>query len=328
MTVYQDHTVGVVVTAYNEEPFIGDVIESVPEFVDRVYVVDDCSSDGTWEAITEHVTPATRPERAPIPDGGQHGDGRVVAIRHTTNQGVGGAIKSGFERALEDNLDVVAVMDGDGQMDPGQLERLLDPIVEGPAHYAKGNRLSQVEHVDAMSPFRLFGNILLTALTRIVSGYWRMRDPQNGYNAIDTELLHRIEFDRLHDRYGFRNDLLIHLGAHGATVADVSMPAVYGDERSHIRLTTFVPALSWLLARRFFWRLQADQNQPSVGSPSAALVLSLLTSLSMVVRLRRRDRTPRWLTSLITTLSCLLMMSTVVEDRYANDETITIGNHE
>lgn len=326
--MYRDHTVGVVITAYNEAGLVGSVIESVPAFVDRVYAVDDCSTDGTWKEITDCTAARATATASAVPDGGQRAKHRVVGIRHEQNRGVGGAIKSGFREALEDGVDIVAVMDGDGQMDPDQLERLLDPIIDGNARYAKGNRLSRRAHFGSMSRFRLVGNVALTILTRIASGYWRMRDPQNGYNAIETETLDRLSLSELHDRYGFRNDILIRLSANGVTVADVAMPAVYGEEESGIRYTAFIPQLSWLLLCRFVWRLRTQTHTDWLSPPSVPGAMGLLAGICVVARLRARKRAPEWVTQLTTLLSGLLLVFTMVEDRYANDETITIGENE
>lgn len=268
--MYKNKTVSVVVPAYNEEAFIGDVIETIPAFVDRVYVVDDCSTDGTWDEIERRVdwtftsVDAYASASAPTPavvgtesmaDGGRDTDSSVVAIRHDTNRGRGGAVKTGYRLALQAGSDVIVAMDGDGQMDPNVLDRIVDPVAEGEADYAKGNRLVSREHCSSMSTWRLFGNVLLTMLTKVASGYWRMRDPQNGYTAISAEALERLDFDGIYEDYGFLNDVLIRLNVHGMRIADVPIEAVYGDESSGIEYSTFVPELSWLLFRRLLWRL-------------------------------------------------------------------------
>jgi len=265
--MYEHETVAVVIPVYNESGFIGEVIETVPSFVDRVYVVDDRSTDGSWAEVLERAdrtigdVSAERSSVAPtaavgpLADGGVDSPDRVVAIRHETNRGRGGAVKTGYGLALSDGIDVVAVMDGDGQMDPDVLTRIVDPVAEGRADYAKGNRLVDREHWTSMSGWRLFGNLSLTVLTRIASGYWGMRDPQNGYTAISAEALERLNTADLYEDYGFLNDLLVRLNVHGMRVVDVPMRAVYGEESSGIAYSSFVPNLSALLARRFLWRL-------------------------------------------------------------------------
>ncbi|WP_227354036.1 glycosyltransferase family 2 protein [Haladaptatus salinisoli] len=254
--MYEGNTVAVVVPAYNEEGFVGRVIDTVPNFVDRVYAVDDCSTDGTWEEIREHAEQA-----APVADGGavatEAFDRRVVPIRHSENRGVGAAIKTGYRRACEDGIDVTAVMAGDGQMDPEMLSRIIQPVVDGRADYAKGNRLSTPGFREGMSPWRSFGNWLLTFLTKVASGYWTMVDPQNGYTAISGRALSALDIEDVYDDYGFANALLIRLNVHEMRIADVTMPAVYGNEHSTIRYSTFVPKLSALLLWGFLWRLKA-----------------------------------------------------------------------
>lgn len=255
--MYRQHEVGVVVPAYNEERFIADVIDSVPEFCDRVYAVDDGSTDGTWEAIERC---ARVESRMPVADGGneRRPDRRVVPIRHETNRGVGGAIKTGYRRAYEDGMDVVAVMAGDDQMDPSDMDRLLDPIVDGRADYTKGTRFRDQARRSGMSAWRLFGTVVLTYLTRAASGYWHLSDPQNGYTAISRQALAEVDVDELYEAYGFCNDLLIRLSAHDLTVVDVPVDIDYGTEESHIRYRTFIPKLLSLLLVRFLWRLRVE----------------------------------------------------------------------
>jgi glycosyltransferase involved in cell wall biosynthesis len=261
--MYRGESISVVVPAYNEEGFVGGVIETMPDYVDRVYVIDDCSTDGTWEEIQNYAEQEntncdsrTRVTQPTVEDGGVVFERRVVPIQHEENRGVGGAIKTGYKRALEDRIDITAVMAADGQMDPDSLDRLLDPIAEGRADYAKANRLVHRSYRSDMSNWRLFGNALLTFLTKISSGYWKMMDPQNGYTAISKQTLERLDIDSLYDRYGFLNELLVKLNVNDVRIADVPVPAVYGEEESHINYSRFIPRTSWLLLRGFLWRLR------------------------------------------------------------------------
>ncbi|MFP8956775.1 glycosyltransferase family 2 protein [Natrialbaceae archaeon A-CW3] len=262
--MYRDHSIGVVVPAYNEEGFVGDVIETMPEYVDRVYVIDDASTDGTWNEIKHFAQRANRTRQMIRPqepaststDGGVAFDRQVVPIQHETNRGVGGAIKTGYTRALADDIDITAVMGGDGQMDPELLPRFLDPIAEGEADYAKGNRLLYKEYRRGMSPWRFFGNSILTFLTKIASGYWKMMDPQNGYTAISNHALENVGIGDMYEYYGYCNDLLVKLNAKGMRIADVAMPAHYGDEESDIEYPTYIRKVSGMLLRNFLWRLK------------------------------------------------------------------------
>jgi len=240
--MYENTLVGVVVPAYNEESFIGEVIESVPEFVDRLYVIDDASTDDTWQVIQTYAE-ATQESEV------------VRESAHSQNRGRGGAVKTGYQLALVEDIDVVTVMDGDGQMDGEILDRMIDPVVNGTADYAKGNRLISADHWAEMSNWRLLGNGILTALTKVASGYYGMRDPQNGYTAVSVGTLEDISISELYEGYGFLNDMLVRLGRHNKRVVDVPMRAIYNDAESGIQYRSFVPHLSWLLFTMYLWRL-------------------------------------------------------------------------
>lgn len=272
--MYDGHRIGVVIPVYNEASFIGEVIDELPVFVDRAYPVDDCSTDGTWEVIEQRLS-ANQPVQEPdidqgasiqktMTDGSYPPETKISPIRHETNRGRGGAVKTGYRAALEDDMDVIAVMDGDGQMDPDRLDALIDPIVDGVADYAKGNRLGTHELRKEMPTWRLFGNSVLTVLTRIASGYWGMTDPQSGYTAISRESLELLDIDALYDRYGFLNDMLVRLNAIDVRIVDVPVSAIYGDEESGIRYHSFVPFLSCLLMHRFIWRLRTKYGGPDL----------------------------------------------------------------
>lgn len=236
--MYRGRSIGVVVPAYNEELLIAKVIETMPAYVDRIYAIDDCSTDRTF--IT-----AAQFSKEP----------RLKLTRHLNNKGVGAAIMTGYRQALNDEMDIVAVMAGDNQMDPIQLSKLLDPLVEGTADYCKGDRLSRSELKKGMSRWRRFGNAILTRLTRISSGYWKVQDPQNGYTAISREALSRLDLNKLYPRYGYCNDLLAKLNVLGAKVKDVQIPARYGQEKSKIKYGNYMRKVSLLLLNNFFWRI-------------------------------------------------------------------------
>ncbi len=256
--MYKNKTVGVVVPAYNESGFVGEVIETLPEFVDRIYVIDDQSTDDTWAEIT--ATAEAVNDTIPATDGGAAFDQRVVPIQHEENRGVGGAIKTGYLRARDDEIDVTAVVGGDGQMDPDLLDRIIDPVAEGTADYVKGNRLLNEGDHEQMPGFRRLGNHILTGLTKIASGYWRIGDPQMGYTAISLSALHNAEIEDMYEFYGYCNDLLVRLNVTGHTVADVASPLNYGDEVSHINYLTYIPRVSLMLLRTFLWRLWSGRR--------------------------------------------------------------------
>jgi glycosyltransferase involved in cell wall biosynthesis len=231
--------VSVVVPAHNEEKLIAETIRGIPEFVDRVYVVDDLSSDGTVEAVRALADP------------------RVELIEHERNLGVGGAILTGYQRALAERVDVTAVMAADAQMDPGDLETLAGAVARGEVDYAKANRLFTGQAWEVIPRYRYLGNAVLSLLTKIASGYWHIADSQSGYTAISLEYLELLDLDRIYQRYGFPNDLLVHLNVWNARVRDYPSRPIYGvGERSGIRLRKVIPTISWLLVKGFFWRMR------------------------------------------------------------------------
>ncbi len=252
--MYKDKTVGVVVPAYNEEGYVGEVIDTMPRFVDRAYVVEDGSTDDTWGEITRH---AEQYNEQYAPEAPEY-DEVIVPIQHDENRGVGGALKTGYLAALDDEVDVTAVLGGDGQMNPNVLTKYLDPVVEGDADYAKGNRFMRTEDLQAMPRFRLVGNTVLSYLTKIASGYWKTMDPQNGYTAISHEALKQADIENMYEYYGYCNDLLVKLNAENLRVADVARSSTFAyDEnwKSHIDYTEYVPRVSGMLLRNLIWRL-------------------------------------------------------------------------
>jgi glycosyltransferase involved in cell wall biosynthesis len=233
--------VAVVVPAYDEAELLPETLAGIPDFVDRVYVVDDASRDGTAE-------------RARLAAGA---DGRIEVLEHERNRGVGAAIATGYRRAVEERADVTCVMAADNQMDPAELDMLCRPVVQGDVDYAKTNRLFTGQAWKLMPHHRYLGNAVLSLLTKIASGYWHVADSQSGYTAISLPMLEQLDLDRLYPRYGFPNDMLVHLNVWNARVRDFPSRPVYGvGERSGIQLWKVVPSISWLLLKAFFWRLK------------------------------------------------------------------------
>jgi len=240
--VYEGKTVAVVVPAYNEEKLIGNVLEPMPDFVDLVIVVDDASTDQTLAVAATY--------RARLGD-------RLLLIPHKENQGVGAAIVTGYRQALGRQIAVVAVMAGDAQMDPADLEPVVAPVARGEADYTKGNRLFRGESWRMMPHYRYLGNAVLSMLTKIASGYWHIADSQSGYTAIARIALECLDLDRIYQRYGMPNDILVKLNVGNFRVRDVSVKPVYNiGENSGIRLRKVIPTITWLLLRGFCWRLK------------------------------------------------------------------------
>jgi glycosyltransferase involved in cell wall biosynthesis len=233
-------TVAVVVPAYNEELLLEATLAGVPGFVDRVYVVDDASRDGTVGRA--HTAAANDP--------------RIVVTVHERNQGVGAAVVTGYKRAIQDRMEVVCVMNADNQMDPDELVGLATPVARGELDYAKANRLFSGQAWELIPHYRYLGNAVLSLLTKIASGYWHVADSQAGYTAISLPMLEQLQLDRLYPRYGYPNDLLVQLNIWNARVRDIPSRPIYGvGERSGIRLRKVVPKISVLLLKRFWSRL-------------------------------------------------------------------------
>jgi glycosyltransferase involved in cell wall biosynthesis len=237
-SLFRAYKIGVVVPAFNEELLIQRTIDSIPAYVDKIYVVNDASIDCTAEIINNSTDP------------------RVIPIHHQVNKGVGAAIISGYKLALADEMDLVAVMAGDNQMDPSQLPKLIMPLIEGKADYTKGNRLLSREMRQGMPSWRAFGNGLLTLITKIGSGYWNIADPQNGYTVISKYALETIDLDSIYPYYGYCNDILLKMNAFGFKVVDITMPARYGSEKSKIRYGKYIRKVSPMIFMGFLWRLK------------------------------------------------------------------------
>lgn len=209
----------VVVPCFRVRNHIVAVVQDALQFVDRVYVVDDCCPENSGQLVQESFT-----------------DPRVTVLRHAENQGVGGAMVTGYRQAIADGCDIVIKMDGDGQMDAAQVPALVQPIIDGTADYTKGNRFFAIDYLKGMPAVRLIGNSMLSFVNKLASGYWNVMDPTNGFTAIHTEALRWLPLERLAKRYFFESDMLFRLATIRAVVRDVPIPARYGDEVSNLRI--------------------------------------------------------------------------------------------
>ncbi len=239
--LYKGKTVGIIVPAYNEEKLIGRTLDTMPDFVDQIIIVDDCSRDKTVECIQKRIAQQAE---------------RIILIQHQVNQGVGGAIATGYEWCRDHETDVAVVMAGDAQMDPADLPALLDPVVEGAVDYAKGNRLFTGDAWNQIPRVRYLGNSAMSLLTKIASGYWHVADSQSGYTAINLKALETIDWKQMYKRYGQPNDLLVRLNVYNFRVRDVPVKPVYNiGEKSGVKPLRMIPKLSWLLLRLFLYRM-------------------------------------------------------------------------
>jgi dolichol-phosphate mannosyltransferase len=213
------HRICVVIPAFKVKSHILGVIDLIGPEVEKIIVVDDACPEKSGHYVKANID-----------------DPRVEVIFHEVNLGVGGAVKTGYTRALEIGTDIVVKLDGDGQMDPSKILDLTKPIFLGRANYTKGNRFSDVEAVIKMPKVRILGNLGLSFMTKLSSGYWQIFDPNNGFTAISVELLRKVTLDKVDDGYFFESDMLFRLNLVGADVEDVFMSAIYNHEKSNLKV--------------------------------------------------------------------------------------------
>lgn len=243
--MYRDRKISLVIPAYNEARLIKPTLEAVPEIIDRVYVVDDCSPDNQNEVILACAAK----------------DNRIELVKHEVNQGPGGSIVTGYRKSSADGFDIAVVVGGDNQMPLNELEHFLNPLVEGKADYAKGNRflLERInDTMDRMPLIRLIGNSIITALTKIASGYYKTMDVVDGYTAITKHAIDTVNWDKAWKRYGYPMDFLIRLNAYGFKIIDVPRTAIYlpGERQSQIKGLSYTIKVSPMLLKGFMWRLR------------------------------------------------------------------------
>lgn len=219
----ENPAVAVVIPSYRVTLHILEVLAAIGPEVARIYVVDDKCPDGSGQFVREHCR-----------------DPRVVVVEHRENQGVGGAVMSGYRAALDDGAVVIVKVDGDGQMNPALIPNFIGPILAGEADYTKGNRFFDLEAIRNMPSLRLFGNAVLSLMTKLSSGYWNLFDPTNGYTAIHRDVARHLPFHKISRRYFFETDMLFRLNTMHAVVVDVPMDAVYGEEVSNLKISKIV----------------------------------------------------------------------------------------
>jgi dolichol-phosphate mannosyltransferase len=230
--------IAVVIPSYKVRRHILDVLARIGPEVSCIYVVDDGCPDGSGEYVKSNCI-----------------DQRVQVVRHSENQGVGGAVMTGYKAAIADGVDIIVKVDGDGQMDPAFIPDLVAPIVAGEADYTKGNRFFDLEDVRTMPRMRLFGNTVLSLMTKVSSGYWNLFDPTNGYTAIHSDVARRLPFSKISRRYFFETDMLFRLNTLRAVVVDVPMPARYCDEISAMNVSAVIGEFFYKHVRNFAKRI-------------------------------------------------------------------------
>jgi glycosyltransferase involved in cell wall biosynthesis len=215
--------IAVVIPTYKARNHILSVIDEIGPEVNRIYVIDDCCPDSTGDYV-ERICK----------------DSRVLVIKHAANQGVGGAVMTGYKAAIKDGMDILVKIDSDGQMDPSLILDFATPIINGEADYTKGNRFFDLEKIRSMPKMRLFGNAILSLMCKLSSGYWNLFDPTNGYTAIHADVARHLSFNKISRRYFFETDMLFRLNTLRAVVVDVPMDARYGDEVSNLKISKVI----------------------------------------------------------------------------------------
>jgi dolichol-phosphate mannosyltransferase len=250
--------IAVVIPSYRVTRHILGVIEAIGDEVDRIYVVDDCCPDRSGDFVENTCH-----------------DARVVVLRHEVNQGVGGAVMTGYQAAIAEGVTIIVKVVGDGQMDPTLIGDFIAPILRGEADYTKGNRFFNLEKIGLMPPMRLFGNAVLSLMTKLSSGYWDLFDPTNGYTAIHTGAARYLPFHKISRRYFFESDMLFRLNTINAVVVDVPMDASYGDEVSNLKISQVVSEFLAKHGRNFFKRLFYNYYLRNMSLASIELPLGL-----------------------------------------------------
>ncbi|QBE64604.1 glycosyltransferase family 2 protein [Pseudoduganella lutea] len=254
--------IAVIIPSYRVTRHILGVIAAIGPQVHRIYVVDDKCPDNSGDFVASQCT-----------------DPRVTVVRHDVNQGVGGAVMSGYRAAIDDGMTVMVKIDGDGQMDPGLLDNFVAPIVNGEADYTKGNRFFNLDHIRRMPAMRLFGNAVLSLMTKLSSGYWDLFDPTNGYTAIHADVARHLPFDKISKRYFFETDMLFRLNTISAAVIDIPMDAHYGDEVSNLKISKIVTEFLFKHMRNFAKRIFYNYYLRNMSVASLQLPLGLLLLL-------------------------------------------------
>ena len=251
--------ISIIIPCYKVKDHILDVLKRIGPEIDRIYVVDDACPEGSGNFVKEHA-----------------GDPRITILYHQKNLGVGGAVKTGYRQALADGADILIKLDGDGQMDPALLPRLIEPIRNQSADYVKGNRFFSLDYLRKMPAARKFGNSGLSFLNKLVSGYWNIMDPTNGFTAISATALNNIPLEKVDNRFFFEPDMLFRLNIIRAVVHDMPMQAVYRNEKSNLRIHHALFRFPYKYFNRFFKRIFYNYFLRDFNIGSFELVIAIL----------------------------------------------------
>ncbi len=255
---YQER-IAVVIPCYREISFIAKVLEQVPDFICKIYVVDDACPEGTADYVETNFK-----------------EERITVLRHTYNEGVGAAVLTGYRQALQDEMTIIVKLDGDAQMDPKKIPKFIEPIIDNEADYTKGNRFYQLRSLKEMPKVRIIGNMMLTFLSKLSSGYWNLFDPTNGYTAIHSSVLRLLDLDNISSDFFFESDMLCHLAALRARVLDIPIDARYRDEKSSLIVHKVVIPFFYLHSKRLLQRLVQNYFIRDFSAASFSLVFGIL----------------------------------------------------
>ncbi|AUQ40627.1 glycosyltransferase family 2 protein [Yersinia ruckeri] len=251
--------IAVVIPSFRVKKHILKVIQSIDSKIDSIYVIDDKCPENTGDFILEN-----------------NSDPRVKVLYNEQNHGVGGAVMHGYKRAFDDGMDIIVKIDGDGQMDPSLIPAFVAPIMKGEADYTKGNRFYSLDKISVMPKMRLFGNALLSFMTKISSGYWDLFDPTNGYTAIHREVIAHLPLDKISKRYFFESDMLFRLNTIKAVVIDIPMDAKYEDEISNLKISGIIGEFTFKHTRNFFKRVFYNYYLRDMSLASVELPLGVI----------------------------------------------------
>ena len=233
--MFNEQTIGVVIPSYKVRKFLKKVVSNLPEYIDYIIVVDDACPEKSFQVVEEME--------------------KVVFVKRRVNSGVGAAVISGYKKALELDIDIVVKIDGDGQMNNNYIPSLILPLIQGKVDYTKGNRFRDFKALRDMPKVRLFGNSILSFLSKVSSGYWSIMDPTNGFTAISKETIESLDLDQVSERYFFESDMLINLNINNKVVKDISMPAQYGEEESSLNVKRVIYQFPPKILKGFFKRI-------------------------------------------------------------------------
>ena len=264
--ISESHRIAVVIPSYRVTKSIINVIKNISSDICKIYVIDDACPDGSGKLVEDNLK-----------------DKRIHVIYHEKNQGVGGAVMTGYQAAIDDDAEIIIKIDGDGQMDPSLIPSFIEPILSGDADYTKGNRFYDLDKISAMPASRLFGNAILSFMNKLSSGYWNIFDPTNGYTAIHVNIAKNLPFKKISRRYFFESDMLFRLNTLRAVITDIPMNAKYGDETSHLNILQIIGEFFFKHFLNFFKRIFYNYYLRDISLASIELPIGIILFLFGII---------------------------------------------